>query len=154
MKWDGVAICKKWFACHSQQAWRCRPIRWSCQQQIVYGWRKRHDEIRHGGLRLVPEKNVTGLRRSFRGRPCICILEENAPANDFSINDAWGVLEYPTLTRNENVNKVVCFGPFTAVIDRSRQEEIHRHSMSLEDDRAFPWALRNIYERYYRLWMG
>ncbi|KAL9034634.1 MAG: hypothetical protein Q9214_006958 [Letrouitia sp. 1 TL-2023] len=45
------------------------------------------------------------------GDAYLCTPEENAPANNFILDTAWGGWEYPALTRNGNINKVIRVDP-------------------------------------------
>lgn len=46
------------------------------------------------------------------GDAYICTPENDAPTDEFNNNTAWEGKEYPSLTRNTNVNKIVRFDPF------------------------------------------
>lgn len=50
-----------------------------------------------------------------KGDAYLCTPESNAPNNDFSQDQAWGGWEYPALTRNGDVTRIIRVDPATGV---------------------------------------
>ncbi|KAI4118682.1 MAG: hypothetical protein LQ338_007359 [Usnochroma carphineum] len=50
-----------------------------------------------------------------KGDTYVCTPESNAPNNDFNQDLAWGGWEYPALTRNRDVTRVIRVDPATSV---------------------------------------
>ncbi|KAL9039088.1 MAG: hypothetical protein Q9180_002740 [Flavoplaca navasiana] len=50
-----------------------------------------------------------------KGDTYVCTPETNAPNNDFNQDLAWGGWEYPALTRNSDVTKIIRVDPGTSV---------------------------------------
>lgn len=73
-----------------------------------------------------------------KGDAYVCTPEDNAPDNQFDKDLAWGGWEYPALTRNHDVTKIIRLDPSTTLRGKSGRKEIHQLCIRLVDnDRCY-----------------
>ncbi|KAL8662730.1 MAG: hypothetical protein Q9168_008212 [Polycauliona sp. 1 TL-2023] len=115
----GLTACKQFFSCHPGIG----PI--VLFDEIVdEKWLEAQaDAIAKGNQAANPmtvnDPFMKRLSQAFaeasKGDAYICTPESNAPNNDFNQDLAWGGWEYPALTRNGDVNRIVRVDPGTGV---------------------------------------
>ncbi|KAI4139298.1 MAG: hypothetical protein L6R39_006366 [Caloplaca ligustica] len=116
---QGLTACKQYFSCHPEIG---EVVLWD---NIVDP-----DWIEAQGLAIVqgnPGSNPNTILDPFqkrmsqafaeatKGDTYVCTPEGNAPNNDFNQDLAWGGWEYPALTRNGDVTRVIRIDPGTSV---------------------------------------
>lgn len=109
-----IKLCKSWFQCHL-----------SAQPAVIWDdivdnqWLNAQGlAIMQSGLQSNLDVFQKRLSQAFAeasaGDAYLCTPETNAPADDFVLTTAWGGWEYPALTRNSKVNRVIRVDPNTS----------------------------------------
>ena len=115
----GLTECKKYFACHGEIG---TTVLWD--NIVDPDWFVAQGKAIMTGN---PGSNSNGMLNSFqkrmsqafaqasKGDAYLCTPADNSPDNNFDQNLAWGGWEYPALTRNRDVSKVIRVDPATGV---------------------------------------
>jgi hypothetical protein len=112
---QGLTACKQYFSCNAQIG----PV--VPRDTIVDpGWFTAQAQAiiqDNPGANLDPfQKRMSqAFAEASRGDTYICTPEDNAPNNDFNQDLAWGGWEYPALTRNPGVTRIIRVDPNTSV---------------------------------------
>lgn len=116
---QGLTKCKQYFSCNSQVGdvvlWDniADPAWLDAQSQAIF----QGNPNSNPGIVLDPfQKRMSqAFAEATKGETYVCTPEGNAPNNDFNEDLAWGGWEYPALTRNRDVTKVIRVDPDTSV---------------------------------------
>lgn len=112
---QGLTACKQYFSCNSQigdvvlwdnivdSAWMI------AQGQAIFEGNP--DSNSHAMLDTFQKRMSQAFAKASKGDIYVCTPEDNAPNNDFNQELAWGGWEYPALTRNKGVTRVVRVDP-------------------------------------------
>ncbi|KAI4242628.1 MAG: hypothetical protein LQ352_007197 [Teloschistes flavicans] len=111
--------CKQYFTCHPRIIFIvfgdniAGPEWLDAQGQAIF-------QGNPGGFNSLLDIFLKRLSQAFaeatKGDTYVCAPEYNAPSNDFNQELAWGAWEYPVLTSNCDVKRVVRVDPDTSVI--------------------------------------
>lgn len=116
---SGLTTCKQYFACHpeigSTVAWdNIVDMKWFDAQAlaIVKGNPGSNPNVITDPL---AKRMAQAFAQASKGEAYLCAPADNSPDNDFNQDLAWGGWEYPTLTRNKDVSRVIRLDPATGV---------------------------------------
>ncbi|KAI4094206.1 MAG: hypothetical protein LQ344_002285 [Seirophora lacunosa] len=117
---QGLVTCKQYFSCHPQIGevvlWDdIVDLDWFTAQGLA---------IAQGNPTANPvvvtdpfQKRMSqAFGEATKGDAYVCTPEGNAPNDEFNQDLAWGGWEYPALTRNRDVTKVIRVDPSTGVV--------------------------------------
>lgn len=115
----GLKQCKQYFACHPEispiVAWdNIADPKWFEAQAmaIVNGNPGSNPSIITDPFQ---KRLAQAFAQASRGDAYVCTPANNSPDNNFNQDLAWGGWEYPALTRNNDVSKIIRVDPATGV---------------------------------------
>ncbi|KAL8970317.1 MAG: hypothetical protein Q9197_003867 [Variospora fuerteventurae] len=117
---QGVEVCKQYFSCHAEIGevvlWDdiVDPDWFTAQASAIYQAQPNAPNQK-AALDPFQKRMSQAFGEATKGDTYICTPEDNAPNNDFDQELAWGGWEYPALTRNADVTKVIRLDPNTGV---------------------------------------
>ena len=116
---SGLTKCKQYFACHpeigSTVAWdNIVDMKWFDAQAlaIVKGNPGSNPNVIANPL---AKRMAQAFAQASKGDAYLCVPGDNSPDNNFNQDLAWGGWEYPALTRNKDVSRVIRVDPATGV---------------------------------------
>lgn len=118
----GVTQCKQYLNCHPEIGqtvlWDniADPTWFEAQTQAIYQGNP------SGNPNIILDPFQKRMSQAFaeasKGDAYLCTPEDNSPDNNFNQNLAWGGWEYPALTRNSQVTKIIRVDPATGVTNQ------------------------------------
>lgn len=116
---SGLTKCKQYFVCHpeigSTVAWdKIVDMKWFDAQAlaIVKGNPGSNPNVITDPF---AKRMAQAFAQASKGDAYLCVPADNSPDNDFNQDLAWVGWEYPALTRNEDVSRVIRVDPATGV---------------------------------------
>ena len=116
---QGLVACKQYFSCNSQIGdvvlWDniVDPNWFTAQAQAIVQGNPGSNP--NTALDPFQKRMSQAFAEATKGDTYVCTPQGNAPNNDFNQDLAWGGWEYPALTRNPDVTKVIRVDPATSV---------------------------------------